>query len=318
MEIFTGIRKRILQEGDMVCAFPPESKASIHYKARRHDNQELIDCSKLMNHGPLELRIGKQFIMAGLEIAVKSMKLNEIAVFEFSAEVSQNFPRFSTVMREAASGHTSQHCCMGRMHAPGSGTEYLKDLYGLPIDFELELIRVQDPGSFEKEHWEIPWLEKIKLVPQLKEDGNTLFKAGKYKEAMEKFKVGIGYVTQLTTVTVKELPISESDALMLKTIRPVFLLNMATCLLQLEEYVTVVDHTTEVLKTDPTSAKAYFRRGQAHLLRGRDLDLALQDFDSALALVPGDPAVLRERHRAAEANARANAKDQQTYKGMFG
>ncbi|TPX72542.1 hypothetical protein CcCBS67573_g05781 [Chytriomyces confervae] len=57
-------------------------------------------------------------------------------------------------------------------------------------------------------------------------------------------------------------------------------LNYAACKLKLREFSTVIIQCTEVLKHDPGSVKALFRRAQAYRKVGRDLDLAQADLNT--------------------------------------
>ncbi|KAJ3128280.1 hypothetical protein HK098_004859 [Nowakowskiella sp. JEL0407] len=74
--------------------------------------------------------------------------------------------------------------------------------------------------------------------------------------------------------TVKSLyTIEELETLMNQT-----RLNYAACKLKLSDFVTVIIQCSEVLKHNQNTLKALFRRGQAYLRLGRDLDLAEKDF----------------------------------------
>jgi len=46
-----------------------------------------------------------------------------------------------------------------------------------------------------------------------------------------------------------------------------------------------------VIEIDAVNVKALFRRGCAHLARGRDVDLAVIDLQSASSLAPKDAAI---------------------------
>jgi tetratricopeptide (TPR) repeat protein len=57
-------------------------------------------------------------------------------------------------------------------------------------------------------------------------------------------------------------------------------LNYAACKLKMGDYNVVIIQCTEVLKSDGTSIKALFRRAQAYLRIGRDLELAEKDLNT--------------------------------------
>ena len=60
-------------------------------------------------------------------------------------------------------------------------------------------MKVERPGSFEKEVWTMTDEEKLARLPSLRKSGNTLFKEKKYSEAAEKYAEAIGSMEQLLT-----------------------------------------------------------------------------------------------------------------------
>ncbi len=126
--------------------------------------------------------------------------------------------------------------------------------------FELELLNVIQPGEYKKEHWAMTAAEKNAAIPDLREEGNKLYKEGKILEASEKYYEALSYLEEMC---IQEKP--ESDTWNAITERKIpFLLNYAQCKLLLCEYADVIRHTTEVLKVDKVNVKALFRRGKAH------------------------------------------------------
>ena len=78
-----------------------------------------------------------------------------------------------------------------------SGTFSLKSNFGWINIFFTELIKVEKPGSYEKEFWAMNDDEKLKSIPILKEDGNALFKSGDHESANKKYSEAIGRLEQL-------------------------------------------------------------------------------------------------------------------------
>ena len=72
----------------------------------------------------------------------------------------------------------------------GVGYDDLDDLLKNPkdLDFIFELVRVEQPGEYEKESWAMSDEEKMVLIPKLKEEGNEFVKKKIYKEAAEKYE----------------------------------------------------------------------------------------------------------------------------------
>lgn len=126
--------------------------------------------------------------------------------------------------------------------------------------FEFELLHVESPGSYKQDSWAMTDGEKYELVPKLREEGNSLYRMGKYREAVEKYYEAISYLEQMS---VKEKP--KCDAWnQIEEKKVPLLLNYSQCKLLLKEYREVIKHTTQVLEFDPNNVKALFRRGKAH------------------------------------------------------
>lgn len=53
------------------------------------------------------------------------------------------------------------------------------------------------PGTFQLDVWAMTDEEKLELVPQIHEEGNTLFKQGQIQEATEKYYNGVACLKNL-------------------------------------------------------------------------------------------------------------------------
>lgn len=60
-----------------------------------------------------------------------------------------------------------------------------------------ELVKVELPGCYEKQYWEMSEEERLNSVPQLKEAGNALYKDGKHDQAALKYREAIGRLENL-------------------------------------------------------------------------------------------------------------------------
>lgn len=129
-----------------------------------------------------------------------------------------------------------------------------------PVGFEIELLRVEIPGSYKQDSWAMTDTEKLDVVPQLKEKGNEFYKAKEYQKASEKYFEGLEY---LESLSIKEKPHSE-EWNQLESMKVPFLLNYSQCQLLLQDYAEVIRQTTKVLEFDPNCVKALYRRGKAH------------------------------------------------------
>lgn len=57
--------------------------------------------------------------------------------------------------------------------------------------------QVLRPGSFQLDVWAMTDEEKLRLVPEIHEEGNLLFKQGKISEATEKYYNGVACLKNL-------------------------------------------------------------------------------------------------------------------------
>lgn len=176
------------------------------------------------------------------------------------------YPQVSKALRDHAKQLSGQetshqhHCSLAAIQGTGhSDLDKLVESHG-PLIFELELLKVEQPGEYKKEHWAMTEDEKKEAIPKLKEEGNTLYKERKYPEASEKYFEALSYLEQ---IIIKEKPQSDSWNTVMQQKIP-FLLNYAQCKLLVAEYAEVIRHTTSVIEFDESNVKALFRRAKAH------------------------------------------------------
>lgn len=58
-------------------------------------------------------------------------------------------------------------------------------------------MKIEAPGTFEKDTWLLDENEKRKNIPVLKEAGNEFYRKGMYKEAEEKYMIALGFLEQI-------------------------------------------------------------------------------------------------------------------------
>ncbi|BGP39502.1 hypothetical protein JCM10449v2_003453 [Rhodotorula kratochvilovae] len=137
-------------------------------------------------------------------------------------------------------------------------------------------------------------LKRIRLVEQLKEQGNTAFKEQRTDEAIAKY-----------TEAMDADPENES-------IKAVLLSNRAAAYLRLKSYPSAIADCTACVALSESYFKAYRTRARAHLAQ-EDFDAALRDFKQAYDLAPqgsNDEAALKREVRDAEAKLkRSKMKD---------
>ena len=281
----------------------------------------LISESKNNDPKPFELRIGYSFSVTAMEICIKSMKVGERARFLCMPQYCDAFIQLETIMRQeklnrelVAEGKAplSFSGCSAHMSPEMMAiNQSLEDALGSPLEFEFELLSIQQPDSYEKEAWEMSPEEKYKEIPVVKDQGAKLYKMGDWPASLKKYErclvlletlASSGLVLDMRKEAsdIKRGVHTDSDSIVpkdnivsLDTVDEwtrLCRLNYAACKLKLKDYPSVIIQCTEVLKTDPRNIKALFRRGQAYMELGRDLDLATRDFETLAVICKPDTA----------------------------
>eukprot|EP00696_Hemimastix_kukwesjijk_P007124 gnl/Hemi2/19027_TR6295_c0_g1_i2.p1 gnl/Hemi2/19027_TR6295_c0_g1~~gnl/Hemi2/19027_TR6295_c0_g1_i2.p1 ORF type:complete len:266 (-),score=33.59 gnl/Hemi2/19027_TR6295_c0_g1_i2:64-861(-) len=159
--------------------------------------------------------------------------------------------------------------------------EYTYGDFGLPphvppyatVIFEIELFAVEE---VQRTAFEQAALKR--------EEGNSLFRAGRFSDAL------VAYQTAL-----KHLGASTTDPKSVE-LEVACYLNCAACLLRFERAREAADCCTKVLARDPQNVKAHFRRAQASALLD-EFGSALRDITLAKKLSPNDKSIADEVER---------------------
>lgn len=188
----------------------------------------------------------------------------------------------------------SHQCSFSAMQT-GTGHPDLDGILGdmCPLCFELELVGVEQPGDYKKDHWAMTDGEKTVATSALREEGNALYKRGDYEGASGKYFEALSYLEERI---IKEKPQSEEWYAIANKKVPL-LLNYAQCKLLGEDYAEVIRHTTSVLEIDPGNIKALYRRGRARSA-GWDVQEATEDLRRAAELDPSLGGTVEKELRA--------------------
>lgn len=218
----------------------------------------------------MELIVGKKFKLEVWEKALKTMWDKEVAQFNVVKELLYDYPVVAKQLREYYAGKCSHkpneahrsHCCGFNLLEHGVGHADLDELlrHPKPLEFILEVVRVEQPGEYEKDTWALSDEEKMARIPQLKQEGNVLFKEKKYEEAAKKYQDAIGLLEQLM---LRERSI-DPEWIELNQVKIPILINFSLCKFHLKDFYSVIEHTSTVLEHQPNNTKALFRRGKAH------------------------------------------------------
>ncbi|XP_029111569.1 aryl-hydrocarbon-interacting protein-like 1 isoform X1 [Scleropages formosus] len=317
-----GVKKTILHGGTSeLPKFITGTKVTFHFRTQLcNDERTVLDDSKKVGI-PMELVIGNMFKMEVWETLLSSMRIGEVAEFWCDIIHTGMYPIVAKSLRRIAEGkdpvdwhiHT---CGIANMFAYHTlGYEDLDELQKepQPLYFVLELLKVEQPSEYNRESWALNDEERLKAVPVLHGQGNKLYKMGRYEEATLKYKEAIICIKNVQT---KEKS-WEAPWLKLEKMALTLTLNYCQCLLRMEEYYEVIEHTSDIINQHPGVMKAFYLRGKAHVEVWNEEE-AKRDFEKVLELDPGMKKAVRKE--LAVLNMRMEEKkeeDKLKYKGMF-
>jgi len=228
---------------------------------------------------PFEFKTDEEEVIDGLDRAVLNMKKGEVALVTIPPE-----------------------------YAFGS-TESKQDIAVVPpnstVIYEVELV------SFvkDKESWDLNNEEKIEAAGKKKEEGNALFKLGKFARASKRYEKAAKYIEY-------DSSFSEEEKKQSKQLKISCNLNNAACKLKLKDYKQAEKLCTKVLELDSQNVKALYRRVQAYIQLA-DLELAEADIKKALEIDPDNRDVKLEYKTLKEKIKEYNKKDAKFYSNMF-
>ncbi|XP_060744110.1 aryl-hydrocarbon-interacting protein-like 1 isoform X2 [Tachysurus vachellii] len=285
-----------------------------------NDDRTVLDDSKKVGV-PMEVVIGNMFKLDVWENLLKSMRTGEVAEFWCDIIHTGMYPMVAKSLRRIAEGkdpvdwhiHT---CGMANMFAFHTlGYDDLDELQKepQPLIFVLELLKVQQPSEYHRESWAMNDEERLKVVPVLHGQGNKLFKQGRFEEATNKYKEAILCIKNIQS---KEKA-WEVPWLKLEKMANTLTLNYCQCLLRMQEYYEIIEHTSDIINQHPGVMKAYYLRGKANMEVWNEAE-ARADFQRVLDLDPGmKKSVKKELSILNMRMEEKREEERQKYKGMF-
>ncbi|TKY66190.1 Peptidyl-prolyl cis-trans isomerase FKBP62 [Spatholobus suberectus] len=226
-----------------------------------------------------EFRTDEEQVVDGLDRAVLTMKKGEVALLTIAPEYAFGL---SESQQELAV-------------IPPNSTVY----------FEVELVSFEK----EKESWDLNTQEKLEAAGKKKEEGNVLFKAGKYARASKRYEKAVKCIEY-------DSSFGEEEKKQAKTLKVACNLNNAACKLKLKDYKEAEKLCTKVLDLESTNVKALYRRAQAYMQLA-DLDLAEFDIKKALEIDPNNRDVKLEYRTLKEKVKENNRKEAKFYGNMI-
>uniref|UniRef100_A0A8C9L3C1 AH receptor-interacting protein n=1 Tax=Pavo cristatus TaxID=9049 RepID=A0A8C9L3C1_PAVCR len=295
--------------------------ATFHYRTLRCGPEETVLDDSRARGKPMELIAGKKFKLPVWEAILRTMRPGERARFRCEPKHVVLYPLVAKSLRNIAAGKDplegQRHCCsIAQLHEHYSlGYPDLDELQKnpQPLIFDIEVLKVEEPGSYQQDPWAMTDEEKLQAVPLIHQEGNELYRQGKVREAATKYYDAIACLKNLQ---MKEQPGSPDWIELDQKITPL-LLNYCQCKLQSEEYYEVLDHCSSILNKYEDNVKAYFKRGKAHAAVWNVAE-AQADFAKVLALDPSLRPVVSKELRSLEARLRQkDAEDKIRFKGIF-
>ncbi|KAF2309622.1 hypothetical protein GH714_004324 [Hevea brasiliensis] len=270
--------KKILKEGEGTLVANEGATVTISYTARLQDGT-VFEKKGLDGEQPLQFITDEEQVIAGLDRAAATMKIGERAILTINPEYG--FGNF----------------------------EVKKDLATIPpssvLLYEVEML------DFIKERppWEMNNQMKIETACRKKEEGNILFKSGKYQRAAKKYDKAADYV-------VEEGSFGDDEQKLVKSLRASCWLNGAACGLKLDDFQGAISLCSKVLDIEFNNVKALYRRAQAYM-QTADLVSAELDIKKALEVDPQNREVKSLQTALKQLQAQSNKRDAKLYSNMF-
>ncbi|GAU27351.1 hypothetical protein TSUD_05770 [Trifolium subterraneum] len=161
----------------------------------------------------------------------------------------------------------------------------------------------------EKAPWELNNNEKFEVAGRKKEEGNLLFKSGKYQRAAKKYDKAADFVSE-------DGSFGDDEQKLAKSLRISCWLNGAACCLKLNDFPGAIKLCTQVLDVEFHNVKALYRRAQAYIETG-DFLLADVDIKKALEVDPQNREVKVLKMKLKQLQADSDKKDAKLYENMF-
>lgn len=270
--------KKILKEGEGSLVANEGATVTISYTARLEDGT-VFERKGIDDGQPLQFITDEEQVIAGLDQAVATMKKGEHAIL--------------TVKPEYGFGNI----------------ETKRDLAIVPpssiLVYEVEMLDFIK----EKTPWEMNNQEKIKAAERKKEEGNLLFKSGKYLRAGKKYDKAASYVGE-------EEIFGDDEQKLVTAMRVTCWVNKAACSLKLNDFQGAIKLCSKVLGIEFYNIKALYRRAQA-LIQTTDLVSADMDIKKALEVDPQNREVKLIQKTLKQLQAESNKRDAKLYSNMF-
>ncbi|CAL9704806.1 unnamed protein product [Knipowitschia caucasica] len=200
-------------------------------------------------------------------------------------------------------------CCVLHLQSKyGFGSEGQPE-FKIGPDKELEYEVTLKDFQRAKESWEMDLNEKLDLAPGVKHKGNQYFKAGHFYQAVVQYQRIISWLEMECGSGIEQHKRIKEFLVMAH-------LNLAMCFLKVKDFSQVIENCNKVIELDETNEKAWYRRGEARLLRN-EFNLAMVDFQRVLQVSPQNRAARSQISICQSKIREHDEQDKKTYANMF-
>lgn len=272
-----GVLKLTVKHGQG-CMVPDGGFVTFHYNAYLEYADETFDSSRLRNR-PLKTRIGAKSVIPGLELALQTMKKNEIAKF-----LIQPFYAY------------------GAMGCPPRIPKNAIVLYEVEV---IDFIDYGPAAEFQnmslEERKKIMFEKAYSIGKAEHQAGNYFFKKQLFGKAIKKYLAGIDIL--LNTNLKDEQEQDKMEKLIVK-----LYLNGALCRLRMDQPDRAITMANEVLKRKSNNVKALYCKGKAKSIF-HEYKAARHCLQLANRLKPHDPDIIKELRDLEEKQQRELARE---------
>ncbi|KAL8126976.1 hypothetical protein AgCh_014045 [Apium graveolens] len=206
------VMKKILKEGHGSLTADEGAVVTVRYKAMLKDGS-IFEKKGYDGEDMLKFVTGEEQVISGLDHAVMTMKIGEHAVI--TVDPLYGFGNVE-VKRDLAT-------------VPSSST----------LSYEVEILDFVK----EKEPWEMIGSERVQAAERKKDEGNVLFKNGKYQRALKKYDKAATYVGE-------DGSYEDDNQKLVRSLRVSCWLNNAACCLRLNNFQAAIELCSKLCTGD--------------------------------------------------------------------
>ncbi|KAK2172421.1 hypothetical protein NP493_962g00018 [Ridgeia piscesae] len=280
-----GVLKDMLRQGTGN-VLPSDAFVTVHYNAYLEYSDEPYD-STWLRSAPVRFSLGQGEVIAGLELAIASMKVGELSKFLVTPQYG--YGKFG---------------CPPRI--PGNAT----------LLFRIEMIKFVECGGVnqfyrmthaQKKDAGFSLIKKVAL--KHRQDAKEHFEGGRYVRAAKAYETAVKCLEEC------HLQNSEEEVEQQKMLLHLYI-NSAICQLRLNHHVRVLSYCHQALDIQEQNVKAFFLKGKALRLMG-EFSRARTFLCKAQRIAPNSSDITKELEKLAQDVKNFRAMEQDMCRKMF-